>query len=129
EGSTKMWEDDPEAMASAVAKHDELIGSAVRRAGGQLVKSRGEGDSCFCVFTRTDQAAAAAMAIQRGLAARMPARGLRLRARMAIHCGLAELRGGDYYGPVVNRVARLRATAFGEQVLLSAAAADAVQNA
>jgi class 3 adenylate cyclase len=42
-----------------------------------------------------------------------------LRVRMALHTGEADLREGDYYGPAVNRCARLRAVAHGGQVLLA----------
>src|ERR687890_1997608 len=42
-----------------------------------------------------------------------------LRVRMALHTGAAEERDGDYFGPPVNRVARLLSAAHGGQVLLS----------
>jgi len=42
-----------------------------------------------------------------------------LRVRMALHMGAAEERDGDYFGPPVNRVARLLSAAHGGQVLLS----------
>ena len=38
---------------------------------------------------------------------------------MALHTGAAQERDGDYFGPPVNRVARLLSAAHGEQVLLS----------
>ena len=50
--------------------------------------------------------------------------GIELRVRIAVHTGEAELRDGDYFGPTVNRTARLRATAHGGQIVLSQAAAD-----
>jgi class 3 adenylate cyclase len=42
---------------------------------------------------------------------------------MAINAGDAERRGDDYFGPTINRTARLMAVGHGGQVLLSAAAA------
>ena len=54
--------------------------------------------------------------------------GIELRVRIAIHTGEAELRDGDYFGPTVNRTARLRATAHGGQIVMSQAAADLVRD-
>ena len=47
-----------------------------------------------------------------------------LRVRMGLHTGSAELRGGDYFGPVLNRTARLMAAGHGGQVLCSQVTAD-----
>ena len=46
---------------------------------------------------------------------------LRIKSRMALHTGTAELREGDYYGPVLNRAARLMSAGHGGQILLSLA--------
>jgi HAMP domain-containing protein len=48
---------------------------------------------------------------------------------MALHAGEADLRDGDYYGPALNRCARLRAAAHGGQVLLSNVAQALAQEA
>src|SRR5262249_4922815 len=127
EGSTRLWEEDGEAMQAALARHDALVGSLTGRHHGCVVRSRGEGDSRFCVFARAGDAVAAAAAIQRGLRAErwpMPAP---LRVRMALHTGEAELRAGDYYGGAVNRCARLRGLAHGAQTLLSDVTAHLVR--
>ena len=50
EGSTALWEANPEAMAEALVRHDELIADAVARRGGSVIKSMGEGDSTVSVF-------------------------------------------------------------------------------
>ena len=42
-----------------------------------------------------------------------------IKVRMALHTGAAESQDGDYFGPPVNRVARLLATGHGGQTLLS----------
>ena len=47
---------------------------------------------------------------------------------MALHTGAAEERDGDYFGPPVNRVARLLSAAHGGQVLLSAATHEMVRD-
>ena len=49
-----------------------------------------------------------------------------LLVRMAIHAGDAEVRNDDYFGPSLNRVARVLAIGHGGQVLVSAAAAALV---
>jgi len=46
--------------------------------------------------------------------------------RMGIHTGEAEERGGDYFGPAVNRAARLMSVAHGGQVVCSEATAAMV---
>jgi class 3 adenylate cyclase len=127
EGSTRLWEREPEAMHLALSRHDAIVAAGVRQHNGVLVKSRGEGDSIFAVFDRTREAVMAAFAIQRALSDERWATGAPLRVRMAIHTGKVELRERDYYGPTVNRCARLRAIAHGGQVLLSGASAQLAQ--
>lgn len=119
EGSTRLWETYPKAMEEAVAQHDALIGATVVRHGGVLVKSRNEGDAAFCVFERPGDAVASAASIQRALAVTQWPAPVSLRVRIAIHTGAVQLREGDYFGPTVNRAARLRAVGHGGQILLS----------
>ncbi len=69
EGSTRLWEAHGEAMGSALAAHDRLVSRAVADHGGRLIKVKGEGDSSFSVFTSPAQAVAAALELQRALAA------------------------------------------------------------
>ncbi len=125
EGSARLWEQDPAAMRSLLAWHDARAASVAGAHGGTLVKSRGEGDSLFLVFERPGDAVVAALDLQRALIAGSgsPAPTLPLHVRMALHVGEAELRDADYYGPAVNRCARLRGLAHGGQILLSQAAA------
>src|ERR1051326_7558074 len=67
EGSTKLWEQHPQAMQAALARHDDLLAEGIRQHGGIVVKNRGEGDSFFAVFSRATDAAAAACALQQAL--------------------------------------------------------------
>lgn len=90
------------------------------------MKGRGEGDSTFSVFRRPTDAVTAAVDAQRGLAEVAWPDALALRVRMAVHTGEAVERDGDYFGPAVNRAARLRSLAVGGQVLLSRSTADLV---
>ena len=123
EGSTALWERDPEAMRRALARHDTLIGAGIECRGGVVVKHRGEGDSVFAVFARVSDAVAAAADLQRALQAEPWPIPALLRVRMALHTGEAELRESDYYGVAVNRCARLRSAGHGGQILLSEATA------
>src|SRR6266568_3028230 len=124
EGSTRLWERDPEAMSQALVRHDTVVGACIQRYNGHVVKSRGEGDSIFAVFRHVRDAVSAALIAQCALAVERWTTTTPLRVRMAIHTGQIELRDGDYYGPTVNRCARLRAMATGGQVLLSGVAAQ-----
>jgi predicted ATPase/class 3 adenylate cyclase len=117
--SVALWERDRDGMSLAVARHDEVIAGAVAGEGGELVRTKGEGDSTFSVFTHPVEAVAAAVAVQAALAAEVWPGGLGLRARAGVHTGDAEPREGDWYGPAVNRAARLRALAGGGQTLVS----------
>ncbi len=129
EGSTRLWEQHPEAMRAALARHDALLSAGIQQHRGVVVKSRGEGDSLFAVFARATDAVAAASAIQQTLLTEPWPTPSPPRVRMALHTAAAELRDGDYYGLGVNRCARLRAVAHGGQVLLSQVARDAVGEA
>jgi class 3 adenylate cyclase len=125
-GSVGLWERDAESMAQAVAHHDAIIGRAVAAAGGVLVRSKGEGDSTFSVFAHPAEAVVAAVAVQEAIAAEPWPLELPVRVRAGMHTGDAEPRDGDWYGPAVNRAARLRALADGGQTLVSGVAAGLV---
>lgn len=124
EGSTRLWERAPDAMRAALAAHDALARRVVAAHGGDVVKSVGDG--LHAVFADAAAALAATVEFQVGLAALAAAHGLPLRARCGLHTGACEARDGDYFGPTVNRAARIMAAGFGGQVLLSQAVADAV---
>ncbi|HSJ28394.1 MAG TPA: BTAD domain-containing putative transcriptional regulator, partial [Acidimicrobiia bacterium] len=120
EGSTRMWDRHPQAMATALATHDRLVGDAVEQAGGRVFKHTGDG--VLAVFSDAVAAAAAAEAAQRAMAANDWGDVGELRVRMGIDVGEADARGDDFYGPPLNRSARLCAVAHGGQVLMSASA-------
>jgi predicted ATPase/class 3 adenylate cyclase len=120
-GSTSLWEEQPEAMATALARHDAILQQAVTDAGGQVVKTTGDG--IMAAFPSATDAARAAIVGQVALAAE-PWVVTPLRVRMGIHAGESERRDGDFFGPTVNRAARIMAAGHGGQVLLSSAAAS-----
>jgi predicted ATPase/class 3 adenylate cyclase len=123
-GSTQAWEKGPEAMKTALGQHDRVLYSCVTSHRGRLVEAGREGDSILAVFTSAADAAASALAMQRGLAAEAWPEGAQVRVRIAIHTGEADLRDGHYYGQVLNRCARMLASAHGGQVLTAGATAS-----
>jgi len=126
EGSTAAWEAQADAMAMALARHDEIVEQAVTSRGGRLIKTRGEGDATFSVFDRPSAAAAAAIELQEAIRHEPWELLAPMRIRVALHTGEVELRDGDYFGRAVNRAARLRSLAAGGQILCSGATAELV---
>ena len=124
--STEAWEAEPAAMARALARHDAVARDIVTAAGGVLLKAKGEGDATLSVFRRASAGVAAAVALQRALREEPWPTRQDLQVRMALHSGEAYEREGDYFGPTVNRGARIRSIAGGGQVVLSGATAELV---
>jgi predicted ATPase/class 3 adenylate cyclase len=120
EGSTRLWEQSPDGMKDALKLHDAILRAAIEAAGGQVVKTTGDG--MLAAFGSAVDALTASLAAQLDLAAESWAETGPLRVRMGVHCGQAEQRGGDFFGPTVNRTARIMAAGHGGQVLLSEAA-------
>jgi predicted ATPase/class 3 adenylate cyclase len=125
ESSTRLWERVPDAMKGAVERHDAILREAVVGAGGSVVKITGDG--LMAVFPSAPEAVQALEAQQALLAEAWNETGP-LRVRIGIHVGEAQWRGGDFYGPPVNRAARIMAAAHGGQVLLSAVAARSAES-
>src|SRR5215203_5545982 len=121
ESSTRLWDRFPDAMKDAMERHDEILRDAVNGAGGRVIKITGDG--LMAVFSSPSTAATAALEAQRALQREPWAETGPLRVRMGIHVGVAQQRAADFYGPPVNRTARIMAAAHGGQVLLSADAA------
>ena len=127
QGSTQLWEQNPDAMRPALARHDQLLRSAIVENGGHVFKTVGD---AFCAaFPSAASALAAALAAQVALAAEPWETETPIRARMALHAGSAEERDGDYFGPPLNRVARLMSAGHGGQTLLSLAVQELVREA
>jgi hypothetical protein len=111
---------------AALKRHDEIFAREIEAHNGALILERGEGDSVFAVFARAADAVAAAFEIQCALRAQTWSPDVPIHVRMAIHTGEA---GADYRGPHVNRAARLRAIAHGEQILISGVTAGILRDA
>jgi predicted ATPase/class 3 adenylate cyclase len=126
EGSTQLWEQYTEAMRGLLARHDALLAEAIAAHNGVVVKTTGDG--LLAAFAQASDGLAAARAAQQILLAEDWGAVGGLHVRMALHTGVAEARDGDYYGPTLNRAARLLATGHGGQILLSRATAELVQD-
>ena len=126
EGSTQLWERFPEAMRPALARHDAILRAAVEGCDGQVVKTTGDG--LMAIFSSVPAAVSACVTAQHGLMEEPWGETGPLRVRMGLHSGEAETRVGDYFGPTVNRAARIMAVGHGGQVLLSAATAALVMD-
>ena len=127
EGSTKRWEHHPDAMREALARHNSLLRSVITARGGFVFKM--VGDAVYAAFAVPADAVAAVIAGQRAVAAEQWGEVGPLRVRMALHTGAAQHRDDDYFGPTLNRVARVLSTGYGGQVLLSAATLELVRDA
>ena len=117
EGSTQLWEAVPEAMRSALERHDALVRAAIEGHGGYVVKTTGDG--AHAAFGRAGDALAAAVAMQDALSGEPWPDGATVRVRIGVHTGETSERDGDYFGTAVNRAARLMAVAHGGQVVCS----------
>jgi class 3 adenylate cyclase len=117
EGSTKLWEHDAQAMQVALTRHDEILKGAIQERGGYVFKT--VGDAFCCAFWTAADALDAALEVQLTLFGEEWGETGPLRVRMTLHTGAAQERDGDYFGPPLNRVARLLSAAHGGQVLLS----------
>lgn len=128
EGSTQLWEKHPDAFSKALAAHNNLVRQIAAHWDGYEVKS--QGDSFMLAFERVTSAIYFSIELQRGLQefSWPPSTGAP-RVRVGIHTG-EPFRGydaggrPDYFGPMVNRAARISDAGHGGQILLSAATRD-----
>jgi predicted ATPase/class 3 adenylate cyclase len=127
EGSTRLWQEHPDAMKDALARHDAILNDALELHHGHVVKTTGDG--VHAVFVNPSDAIDAAIAAQVGLGEESWGATGALRVRMGIHSGVAELRGADYYGTAVNKAARVMSVAHGGQVVVSLATEELVRDA
>jgi predicted ATPase/class 3 adenylate cyclase len=119
EGSTRLWERHADGMKQALARHDALLQEIIAGHGGHIFKTVGDG--VYAAFPSATSALDAARTAQHQLAAEAWAVPGGIRVRMALHTGTVEPRDGDYFGPALNRVARLLAAGHGGQILVSEA--------
>jgi class 3 adenylate cyclase len=122
EGSTGLWESAPDAMRAALVRHDVMVRQAIESHGGYVFATGGDGFAA--AFARARDATDAALEAQASMAAERWPEGAPLRVRMGLYTGETEERGGDYFGPAVNRAARLMALGHGGQIVCASATAE-----
>ncbi len=137
QGSTSLWERDEELTRHSLRAHDAVMRACLHRHGGYEVKT--EGDAFMVAFRQANQAVRFCLDVQRDLAEHPWAEALLampevqaepgfrgLRVRMGVHVGEPEARVRadrvDYFGPFVNRAARIANAGHGGQILVSAEA-------
>jgi len=132
EGSTRLWQQHPERMRSALVCHHALLQQAIESAGGYVFQIVGD---AFCAaFHTASDGVAAALAAQRALTAEPWGETGPIRVRMALHTGTADLHAGEHKsgeyvsGLTLSHTARVLSVAYGGQILLSNAAQELVHN-
>ncbi len=125
EGSTDRWEVNAPQMAAALAHHDQVLRHAIEASDGHIFKHTGDGFAA--VFQSPQRAVEAAVAGQLALQAADWGPAERLKVRMGAHLGEAVASNGDYFGPPVNRAARVMDIANGDQIAVSEALVGLVQ--
>ena len=116
EGSTRLWETQPEQMTAAVARLDHAaVASSSPPMTGCARSSRVRATASWWRSRGPVDAVACALELQRAPLAP-------IRLRIGVHTGEVQLRDeGNYVGPTINRTARLRDLAHGGQTVLSGA--------
>src|SRR3982750_1424688 len=126
EGSTKRWEQYPQLMQAALERHDAILRAAIEANGGYVFKTVGD---AFCAaFPTAIDALSATLSAHRALQVEEWGETGPLKVRVGLHTGAAQGRGGEYFGPTPNRVARLQAAGHGLQTLLSNSAYQSVRD-
>ena len=122
EGSSRYWDQQPEVMRRALARHDEILRSAIAAQGGRVFHTAGD---AFCAaFPNAPATLAAAVQAQQALSGEPWELDRPMRVRMVIHTGEVRPKGDDYQGPSLNRLGRMLQVCHGGQILLSMAAEE-----
>lgn len=120
EGSTQLWETQPDEMRDAVVRLDRALAQIIPAHGGVRPVEQGEGDSMVVAFNRASDAVACALALQ--MAPLAP-----IRLRIGLHTGEVQLRDeNNYIGTTINKTARIRDLGHGGQTVLSGATEEIV---
>jgi predicted ATPase/class 3 adenylate cyclase len=125
EASTRLWSQNPQTMGPAIARHEAILREVITTAGGVVFKT--VGDAIYTAFASALDAVRAAVEGQHAIAAEPWGTSTALRVRMALHSGVVEERGGDYFGLPLSRIARILDAGHGGQILLSQATVELVR--
>jgi predicted ATPase/class 3 adenylate cyclase len=116
EGSTRLWEKHPAEMKSAIVRHDRIVDGLIVRHGGKVVDHAGDG--VFAAF-ESGTPLSCALEIQQRLQAEDWGVLGELRVRIAVHAGERTASAEDFRGTLANRTARIMATGWGGQILVT----------
>ena len=117
EGSTKLSQEFPDTIQSALEKHHSILHNAVESNNGFVFKIIG--DAFCCAFDNADKAVKAAVEAQLTLE-NVKWEDAVIRVRMGIHTGNAEWNGKEYMGYItLARSARIMSCGYGQQILIS----------
>jgi len=124
ESSTERWEKVPDAMRTSLTIHDQIIRNAVDNCRGQIIKHTGDGFAL--VFASATDAVSACLTAQAELREAPWPDSSPLRVRMGINTGPGTPTRGDYFGPTINRAARVEGAANGAQILCTGSTIEAL---
>ncbi len=116
EGSTQKWEKHPEIMSRALNRHNMILKTQLEKFGGKIIKHTGDG--MFAIFDGGEPIYCV-VEIQKAIQKTAWGPLGEFRIRSILHSGPAKRVGDDYFGPVINRTARIMATGWGGQILLT----------
>ncbi len=117
EGSTRLWEINPDGMREALRRHDDLMRQWLGVHRGYIFKTIGD---AFCVtFANASDAASGILDVQLALCNEKWPEGIEIKVRAALITGEVEFRDDDYFGACLNRVARMLSATHGGQTIVS----------
>ncbi|MGE5225110.1 MAG: adenylate/guanylate cyclase domain-containing protein [Omnitrophica WOR_2 bacterium] len=126
EGSTSLWEHQPERMRKAIQSHHEVLRQAIESNGGTVFRIIGD---AFCAsFPAAPPAVAAAVEAQSNLFSTSWDLEKPIRVRMALHTGAVVENKGDYLGASLNHIGRLLPSCHGGQTVLTLITRELVQD-
>ena len=124
EGSTRLLQELGGKFVTLLAEQQQMFRQVFESHNGSVVRTAG--DSFFVAFPSALDAINAVVQSQLGLNSQRWMNGVRVRVRMGLHTGEAQVSLDDYVGIDVHRAARIAAVAHGGQVLLSQTTYDLV---
>ena len=122
EGSTRLLVRHGQAGVAALGRVAEIVSSAATAHGGEVSRLQGEGDSAVVLFDSAAPAVAAALDVNRWMAAEPWPGGQTVAMRSGVHVGEVTTSNDGVVGLEVHRCARVRSLAGGGEVFLSDAA-------
>ncbi len=132
EGSTRLWQQYPDAMPNTLARHHAILNETITAHGGYVFQVIGD---AFCsAFSTAIDGLEAALAAQHALRDAAWGETGAIRVRMALHTGTADVcvgerTSGEYVSSLtLSRTARLLSAGHGGQILLSLPTAELVRD-